>query len=136
MGAAVALDGYFKVDKGSNSLAALAYCDSASVSFTNNLEDITGLGSKWHEYVSTLRGWSGNANLTLDISDPAQLAMWTLMKSSDRIPGVQAELALGSGLKIAGTVILSNFNLSAAVNGVVKVSMSYTGTGAPSDGAV
>lgn len=127
----IAADGYFKVATGDSTKSATAYVDSASLNFNNGNEDITGLGDKWHNYTGTIRDWGGNLSFSLDLADAAQAKMFDLMTGSSRVTGVAIEMAIGSAKKVSGTILLSDFNLSMPVAGVVGGTCSFKGCGAP-----
>ncbi len=127
---ATALAGTFgSVYLPSTPLAPIAELRSWSLNTTADNYDASVLGDTWREFVSGLKGWSGNMTgfyaLTTDTN--GQRVLYSALINNTSVV-VVFQTAQGGG-SFEGTVHLTSANVSAPVDNLITLDFSFVGTG-------
>lgn len=128
MANATGKDGIVKI--GANAVGELR---SWSYSITGETIEDTSMGDTARTYKAGLTTWSGSAEAFFDAADTAQGAITA---------GAEVTLSFyptgddSGDSEYTGTAIVTEISSTAALDGMVEVSFSFTGTGALTIGSV
>ena len=90
--------------------------------------DASVLGDTWREYVSGLKGWSGNfVGYYALTTDTAQSTVFTALTTNASLV-VQFQTVAGGGF-LEGTVHLTNGAISDPVDNLITLNFAFQGTG-------
>ena len=108
----------------------LAQARSVSIAFSQDTMDGTNADSdNWKDYLSSLRGWTVDAEALWIATDVAKKVLQTHYIT--RIPPtVEVIVTLPGPVTYTGDAILTSFSYAGTYNDVVTFSVSLQGTGA------
>ena len=90
--------------------------------------DASVLGDTWREYVSGLKGWSGNLTGYYALTtDTAQLSVFTALVNNTPLV-VQFQTVQGGGF-FEGTIHVTNSVVSDPVDNLITMTFAFQGTG-------
>jgi predicted secreted protein len=94
--------------------------------------DTTKFGTAGYKtFIGGLVEWDGTINVNLDLADPAQLAIF--QKLSGASPSSAAVAAtfvvLTSAKQLSGTIVITQMEVNAAVQGLVTGTCAFKGSG-------
>lgn len=99
----------------------------------DTLED-TAMGDTSRTYKTSLKSFSGSADVFFDDSDTAGQGALTV--GSEVTLNVQFEGNTSGDHKMSGTVLITGRTISASFDGMVEASISFQGTGALTESTV
>lgn len=99
----------------------------------DTLED-TAMGDTSRTYKTSLKSFSGSADVFFDDTDTAGQGALTV--GSEVTLNVQFEGNTSGDHKLSGTVLITGRTISASFDGMVEASISFQGTGALSETTV
>ncbi len=125
-------NGKVMMKSGADTLTAVAAVRSWTATFTRDtVEDTSMNNSGYRTHKKGLQSWSGSMEIVYD--DSTQAAVQTAM-DPDTDAAVMVEFYPDEsvvGTLFSGTVIVTEFAVTASYDGLVTASVSFTGTGAP-----
>jgi predicted secreted protein len=114
-----------------NTSTFVAEIDSWKIDSKAGTEDVTPFATDsstvWKTFVSTLKEWSGSFEGRLDLTDTnGQLAILNTYLGGS---ATTAKFYIDATHYLTGSIIISGMGAASEVGGVVKVSVSFQGTG-------
>lgn len=122
-------DGVVKI--GSSSLAEVR---SWSVDTTADTNEDTVMGDTWRTHKSSLKSWSGSADVLFDDTDTTGQTACVI--GAEISVSFQMEGDTSGDHKLSGTAIITAKSVSTSYDGLVESSITFTGTGALTEGTV
>lgn len=99
---------------------------SFSLSLVGDQVESTVLGSEWRTMLTTLKSWSGSANLYFDNADPIQaLLQINALLTFELLP----EGEVTGGYMAAGSAFIATVDQSNEIEAVFNRDVTFTGTG-------
>ena len=107
--------------------------DMGDWSIDANLElaDDSAMGDSWRSKVAGLAAWSGSASGSFNLLDTYQKVVHDLLVAATPT-GTHAisRFYVNTSSYYHGTIFISNIRINAAIGDVIKISFSFTGSGA------
>jgi len=99
---------------------------SFSLSLVGDQVESTVLGSEWRTMLTTLKSWSGSANLYFDNADPIQtLLQINALLTFELLP----EGEVTGGYMATGSAFIATVDQSNEIEAVFNRDVTFTGTG-------
>ncbi len=112
----------------------IAEVRSYSIDETMDTLEDTAMGDTSRTYKTSLKSFSGSADVFFDDSDTAGQGALTV--GSEVTLSVQFEGNTTGDHKMSGTVLITGRTISASFDGMVEASISFQGTGALTEATV
>ena len=112
----------------------IAEVRSYSIDETMDTLEDTAMGDTSRTYKTSLKSFSGSADVFFDDSDTAGQGALTV--GSEVTLSVQFEGNTTGDHKMSGTVLITGRTISASFDGMVEASISFQGTGALTESTV
>ena len=112
----------------------IAEVRSYSIDETMDTLEDTAMGDTSRTYKTSLKSFSGSADVFFDDTDTAGQGALTV--GSEVILNVQFEGNTTGDHKMSGTVLITGRTISASFDGMVEASISFQGTGALTESTV
>ena len=112
----------------------IAEVRSYSIDETMDTLEDTAMGDTSRTYKTSLKSFSGSADVFFDDSDTAGQGALTV--GSEVTLNVQFEGNTTGDHKMSGTVLITGRTISASFDGMVEASISFQGTGALTESTV
>jgi len=112
----------------------IAEVRSYSIDETMDTLEDTAMGDTSRTYKTSLKSFSGSADVFFDDTDTAGQGALTV--GSEVTLNVQFEGNTTGDHKISGTVLITGRTISASFDGMVEASISFQGTGALTESTV
>lgn len=114
---------------------AVGQVQSAEVSYAMETADAQAIGDRWAVPVQTKGSWSGSADVVFDhVTGLSTLLATYLIGSSPTRAAVTCTVVLASttnGGTLAGSVVLTGFTPKTSTQDIVKGTLTFVGSGAP-----
>jgi predicted secreted protein len=127
-------NGKVMIKSGADTLTAIAAVRSWNVSFTRDtVEDTSMNNAGYRTHKKGLQTWSGSMEIVYDDSSSAPV---TAALNPDTDAAVTVEFYPDEsvvGTLFAGTIIVTEFGVTASYDGLVTSSVSFQGNGAPTN---
>jgi predicted secreted protein len=123
-------NGAVKLLDGSGTLTAVAQVRSWNISISRDTVEDTSMGDSYRTHKKGLQSWSGSMDIVYDDSTSAEVQA-AISPDTDTV--VTAEFFPDVSVvatKFAGTIIVTEFAVTASYDGLVTASVSFSGTGA------
>ncbi len=106
----------------------IGYVDSWNATINKGSSDITALGKKWREYMSTIKDWSGSFNVTvLDSTEHKNIIDEIIIKEDTELDIV---LKAGADVSYSGKVKVTSVSITATQGEKTTLSVNFQGNGA------
>jgi len=112
----------------------IAEVRSYSIDETMDTLEDTAMGDTSRTYKTSLKSFSGSADVFFDDTDTAGQGALTV--GSEATLNVQFEGNTAGDHKMSGTVLITGRTISASFDGMVEASISFQGTGALTESTV
>jgi predicted secreted protein len=106
----------------------VGYIDTWSLSINKNDNDITQLGKKWREYMSTIKDWSGSFNATVLDSKEHKGIVEEIITNDDT--ELDCVFKAGNEVSFSGKVKVTSASISATQGEKTSLSINFQGNGA------
>jgi predicted secreted protein len=123
-------NGAVKVLDGSGTLTAIAQVRSWNISISRDTVEDTSMGDSYRTHKKGLQSWSGSMDIVYDDSTVAEVNS-AISPDTDTV--ITAEFFPDVSVvatKFAGTIIITEYAVTASYDGLVTASVSFSGTGA------
>lgn len=114
--------------------SALAEVRSWSVDTTADTNEDTVMGDTWRTHKSSLKSWNGSADVLFDDTDTTGQTACVI--GAEISVSFQMEGDTSGDHKLSGTAIITAKSVSTSYDGLVESSITFTGTGALTEGTV
>lgn len=130
-------NGKVMTKSGSDTLTAIAAVRTWNISLTRDtVEDTSMNNAGYRTHKKGLQSWSGSMDIVYD--DTTSSVVQTAL-NPDTDAAVSVELYPDesvSATKFGGSIIVTEFAVTASYDGLVTATVSFTGTGAPSSAII
>jgi predicted secreted protein len=123
-------NGSVKVLDGTGTSTAIAQVRSWNISHSRDTVEDTSMGDSFRTHKKGLQSWSGSMEIIFDDAEGAEVNA-SLDPNTDTV--ITADFfpdAAVVGLKFTGTIIVTEYAVTASYDGLVTASVSFSGTGA------
>ena len=123
-------NGSVKVLDGTGTAAAIAQVRSWNISHSRDTVEDTAMGDSFRTHKKGLQSWSGSMEIIFDDQESAEVNA-SLDPNTDTV--ITADFwpdASVVGTKFTGTIIVTEYAVTASYDGLVTASVSFSGTGA------
>ena len=119
-------DGEFTFDGG-----VVAECTSWSTDITSSTQEVTPMGDGcWQEFDTTVKGWTGAANLSFNY-DTDQAGLIAALIAGVKVPVIlrAGKTAAGEGVTFTGDVFVTATGLTNDATAISALAVTMQGTG-------
>jgi len=123
-------NGSVKVLDGTGTLTAIAQVRSWNISHSRDTVEDTSMGDSFRTHKKGLQSWSGSMDIIFDDAEAAEVQT-SLNPNTDTV--ITAEWYPDASVvatKFSGTIIVTEYAVTASYDGLVTASVSFSGTGA------
>ena len=123
-------NGAVKVLDGTGTATAIAQVRSWNISHSRDTVEDTSMGDSFRTHKKGLQSWSGSMEIIFDDAETAEVNA-SLDPNTDTV--ITADFwpdAAVVGTKFTGTIIVTEYAVTASYDGLVTASVSFSGTGA------
>ena len=123
-------NGAVKVLDGTGTLTAIAQVRSWNISQSRDTVEDTSMGDAYRTHKKGLASWSGSMDIIFDDAEGAEVQA---ALNPDTDTAITAEFFPDLAVvatKFAGTIIITEYAITASYDGLVTASVSFSGTGA------
>ena len=123
-------NGAVKLLDGTGTSAAVAQIRSWNISQTRDTVEDTSMGDSYRTHKKGLASWSGSMDIIFDDTEAAEVQA---ALNLDTDTPITAEFFPDSAVvatKFMGTIIVTEYAITASYDGLVTASVSFSGTGA------
>jgi len=123
-------NGSVKVLDGTGTLTAIAQVRSWNISHSRDTVEDTSMGDSFRTHKKGLQSWSGSMDIIFDDQEGAEVQA-SLNPNTDTV--ITAEWYPDASVvatKFSGTIIVTEYAVTASYDGLVTASVSFSGTGA------
>lgn len=106
----------------------VGYIDTWSLSINHSDSDITQLGKKWREFMSTIKDWSGSFNATVLDSKEHKGIIEEIITNDDT--ELECIFKAGNEVSFSGKVKVTSASISATQGEKTSLSINFQGNGA------
>jgi len=109
----------------------VAYMTDWTITASLDVADSSALGDDWRTGVAGLASWNGTMNGHFDLTDTEQAAIHDALVTSSPTGIVStARFYVNDTNYYSGTIIITGVNPSAGIGDLVKLSITFQGSGA------
>jgi predicted secreted protein len=123
-------NGAVKLLDGTGTLTAVAQVRSWSISHSRDTVEDTSMGDSFRTHKKGLESWSGSMEVVFDDSVSAEVSAALNPSTDTVITGEWFPDVSVVATKFSGTIITTEYSVTASYDGLVTASISFTGTGA------
>ena len=123
-------NGAVKLLDGTGTLTAVAQVRSWNISIARDTVEDTAMGDSYRTFKKGLQNWSGSMDIVYDDSTSSEVNAAISPDTDTVITGEFFPDVSVTATKFAGTLIVTEFAITASYDGLVTASVSFQGTGA------
>lgn len=103
-----------------------------SIDFSGDVVDISDMGDEWKSKLAGLADWSGSFNCLFDLTDAPQRAIHDALVAASPSPELtDAKFYVDDTHYYSGTILVTGVKVEAKLDDVVRLSITFEGSGAP-----
>jgi predicted secreted protein len=102
-----------------------------TISASLDIADSSAMGDDWKSGVAGMASWSGSANMHFDLTDTYQAAVHDALVTASPTGSITtARFYVNASNYYSGSILITGVNPTAGIGDLVKLSVSFQGTGA------
>lgn len=123
-------NGTVKVLAGAGTITAIAQVRSWNISHSRDTVEDTSMGDSFRTHKKGLQSWSGSMEIIFDDAEQAEVNAALDPNTDDAVTVDFYPDSAVVATKFSGTIIVTEYAVTASYDGLITASVSFSGTGA------